>query len=433
MARSPYPLAGEPRDVVEDVARLGGFGVAAHGDAQDTELRWTDWRREIDALEWLNLGTVWREATAVQIARASIGYWFRPSESLAIPMARPVAILEQFDRLARTRRVIALAATDAHGPVPRSYDASFRTITTRVELDASLERNASADAARVIAALRAGRHYSVVDALGTPAAFAFAGRRHGSVVRAGDTVEGDDPITLEGRLAGPPGTVLAWLRDGAVVEETSDSALTHQADGRPAAYRLEARLPNAPGEPSVPWIVSNAIFVGISARRAHTATAPATARIDLTGSGTVAWHAEHDRDSVATITDAASNLVLRFLLGDGPPRNQFVALALPMTPEFASYDRMSFEARSSVPVRLSVQLRASGDHDPPRWRRSVYLDESPRQPTIAFAEMTPVPPNRAATPTSVGALLLVLETTNTAPGTAGEIVFSEIALERSSR
>jgi predicted metal-dependent phosphoesterase TrpH len=33
MGASPYPLAGESRDVVEDVHRLGGFGIAAHPDS----------------------------------------------------------------------------------------------------------------------------------------------------------------------------------------------------------------------------------------------------------------------------------------------------------------------------------------------------------------------------------------------------------------
>ena len=30
---TPYRLAGEPRDVVEDVRRMGGFGMAAHPDS----------------------------------------------------------------------------------------------------------------------------------------------------------------------------------------------------------------------------------------------------------------------------------------------------------------------------------------------------------------------------------------------------------------
>ena len=39
MPASPFPLGGEPRDVVEDVQRLGGFGIVAHPDSPKTELR----------------------------------------------------------------------------------------------------------------------------------------------------------------------------------------------------------------------------------------------------------------------------------------------------------------------------------------------------------------------------------------------------------
>ena len=41
MPASPYPLAGEARDVVEDVRRLGGFGIAAHPDSPKPQLHWT--------------------------------------------------------------------------------------------------------------------------------------------------------------------------------------------------------------------------------------------------------------------------------------------------------------------------------------------------------------------------------------------------------
>ena len=43
LPRTPYPLGGEPSAVVEDVARLGGFGFAAHPDSPRPELAWTDW------------------------------------------------------------------------------------------------------------------------------------------------------------------------------------------------------------------------------------------------------------------------------------------------------------------------------------------------------------------------------------------------------
>src|SRR5262245_62911338 len=54
MTPSAYPLAGEPRDVVEDVRRLGGFGVAAHPHSPKPELRWHDWTAPFDAVEWVN-------------------------------------------------------------------------------------------------------------------------------------------------------------------------------------------------------------------------------------------------------------------------------------------------------------------------------------------------------------------------------------------
>src|SRR5919198_6196041 len=60
MPAAPYPLGGEPRDVVEDVHRLGGFGVVAHPDSPKLQLQWTDWTVPFDGIELLNPDTSWR-------------------------------------------------------------------------------------------------------------------------------------------------------------------------------------------------------------------------------------------------------------------------------------------------------------------------------------------------------------------------------------
>src|SRR4051812_11784204 len=60
MSQTPYALGGEAADVVEDVHRLGGFGVAAHPDSPKSELRWQDWNAPIDGVELLNPDTSWR-------------------------------------------------------------------------------------------------------------------------------------------------------------------------------------------------------------------------------------------------------------------------------------------------------------------------------------------------------------------------------------
>src|SRR5579872_4314772 len=60
MGAAPYPLGGEARDVVADVKRLGGFGIAAHPDSPKPELQWRDWAAPFDGVELLNPDTSWR-------------------------------------------------------------------------------------------------------------------------------------------------------------------------------------------------------------------------------------------------------------------------------------------------------------------------------------------------------------------------------------
>jgi hypothetical protein len=98
----------------------------------------------------------------------------------------------------------------------------------------------------------------------------------------------------------------------------------------------------------------------------------------------------------------------------------------------SGHDRITLRAHASRPLRLSVELRASGEDDPPRWQRSVYLDRTPRTVTILFSDLRPIARNSAGpVPVpSIEALMLAIDANNTLPGTSGEIVFSEIACER---
>ena len=99
LGRAPYPLAGEPRDVVEDVRRLGGFGIATHPLSEKADLAWRDWDVAVDAVEWLNGDSLWRDAPTSRLALAAWTYLFRPVESLARLYERPAA-LARWDTLA---------------------------------------------------------------------------------------------------------------------------------------------------------------------------------------------------------------------------------------------------------------------------------------------------------------------------------------------
>src|SRR6266542_51969 len=99
-----YRLAGEPRDVVEDVHRLGGFGVAAQPDSPKRELQWTGWDTPFDGVEWLNEDTEWRDESYASLAHALLTYTLRPAETLGALVGHARGILDRWDRLAAQRR-----------------------------------------------------------------------------------------------------------------------------------------------------------------------------------------------------------------------------------------------------------------------------------------------------------------------------------------
>ncbi len=80
-------------------------------------------------------------------------------------------------------------------------------------------------------------------------------------------------------------------------------------------------------------------------------------------------------------------------------------------------------------MRVSVQLRLSASNA--RWQRSVYVSPSPAEYSVAVREMTPVdvPAGKPLDLTKVGDILLVVDTVNTAPGSAGEVWISELRVE----
>jgi hypothetical protein len=84
-------------------------------------------------------------------------------------------------------------------------------------------------------------------------------------------------------------------------------------------------------------------------------------------------------------------------------------------------------------MRVAVQLRsgsgtgADGGTTAPRWRRSVYLDETTRSVRLAFPAFTPIGHTATLTAGQIGSLLFVVDTVNTALGTSGQFWLDDIA------
>lgn len=459
MAVAPYPLGGEARDVVEDVRRLGGFGVAAHPDSPKPELRWREWTAPFDGLEWVNPDTSWRVHAQVpgwrarfRLLDALVGYPFRPRETIAELLTTSEGTMYRWEALAKGRRVVVLAGVDAHAklslrnadpgdnryslPFP-GYETSFATLSVHVRPERPLTGDAAADAAVVMRALRAGHLYTAVDGVAAPPSFEFtATNRHGTV-REGDELAVGGPVMLRVRSNAPTGFTATVWRGTAVLASGSGNDFSIEARDGPAVYHAEIRPTGTNHQ--VPWILSNAVYVrDPEASQKLPVRAPADDSTPIfDGRSATGWHVESDRTSLAAMdvapTVAGSELRLRYGLSGSDAVGQVGALASDTPDGVASYDRLTFTARAERPMRISVQLRAvDADGITERWQRSVYLDTVDQDRTIYFDDLTPVGVTRTWRPAfgDVRNILFVVDTTNTKPGTSGRVWIKRAALQK---
>jgi len=275
-------------------------------------------------------------------------------------------------------------------------------------------------------ALAAGHVYTAIDALARPPSFEFSARSGAFSAKAGDGLPLDGPVTIESRVNDPDAT-LVLLERGRVVAE-SRAALSYRGSAEPSVYRVEARLPSAPGNPPLPWIVSNPIYVGSGFEPRVAAVRAEAGKSQAVTAGPGDWTVERDARSQGRAGTPSPDIVaLDYTLGGGVPSGQYVALTH-AAPGLPAWDRLQFRARATRPSRMSVQLRAPVGPDGARWQRSFYLDTDPRNVTIFLDDMRPIGAPASARPdlARVDTLLLVVDTTNSMPGTSGRIEISEV-------
>ncbi len=461
MPASPYPLGGEARDVVDDVKRLGGFGIVAHPDSPKDELRWREWTAPFDAVEIVNLDTAWRQRAAgaswrqkLDLAARLISYPIRPVESIA-SLVEPSTIWEQWTTLARRRHLVMLPGADAHArvgwrttgdpgnggvsaPLP-SYVTSFRTLSVHVRAERALTGNAGGDARMIIRAIRAGHAYSAIEGAASPSSFDFTATNEHGTVHAGDELSAAGPLTLHVRSNAPPGfTTSVW--NGATVvsgdhHEQDFSVQVPESTAGTGVYRAEIR---ATGRlQALPWIISNPIYVRVPTIDVSGGPAVGAATTSLPlfdGRSLTGWNVEQDPTSLGAVNVVETGITRqpalrwRFGLSSGAAAGQFVALIADLTHGAASSNRVAFTIRAERPMRISVQLRTERD----RWQRSVYVEAFNREQTVLFDDLRPAGPTASDKPplADVRSLLFVVDTTNTKPGASGRIWITGPALQK---
>jgi hypothetical protein len=244
----------------------------------------------------------------------------------------------------------------------------------------------------------------------------------------------DGPVEFRIESNAPPGAQIVLLRDGTIVA-SSAPPLLHEASS-PGIYRAEVRLADAPGQPPVPWVVSNPIYAGENAVEQPPRRERGEAeRVAIYTDGPAPdWRIEKSPGSqgaLDVVTRAGgTELSLRYGLGE-QSESPFVAIVAPAGQGMAGFDRVSFRARAAGPMRLSVQLRAPDETRDRRWHRSVYLDDTEQTITVFLAEMTPVGDGSGSLElAAVRDLLFVVDTVNNRPRSSGQVWLDEITFAR---
>ena len=435
---SVYPLAGDARDVVEDIHRLGGWAIAAHADSPQPGLRWRGSQMPVDGVEWLNVDSEWRSHTFSNVAATALRSTIRGPESVASLFRAPAPGLSRWDLLQRGGGSVGLAAVDAHarlgaddeewGSLARlrfpSYTGLFRSVAQVVVLPSPLTGHADTDGKVLQQSLRAGRSYTIIRAFADVVpAIDFEASTHVGRLQMGAHVPPEFGGTLTADVQAAIPARVDLLRDGRILQSSQDR-VQFQIPPASGAYRVEAYLPGH----RMPWLVTNPIYFDrpvVTPPAKPIAAPPQGLRVPV-----ASWRIEAASTSRGAIErDGDDALQWSYQLGAGTPAGQFVALATDASGT-AALDRIAITATSQTPMRLSLQVRVPGGRDGRRWRKSLYFDTDPRTYVVALSELDPVERGSPLRPVvaRVQSVLLVIDTVNAAPGTSGRVRVHDVKL-----
>ena len=188
----------------------------------------------------------------------------------------------------------------------------------------------------------------------------------------------------------PEGARTVLLRDGREVARAEGGTLRMDDPAAEGSYRVEVQLPGAPGDPPVPWILTNPIFFLNAAPPAH-GPSPGEA-VPLPAD--TSWHVEKDRGSSGSVVVSAEEVAFYYRLR-GPSRvSQFAAAVAELRGSPAGSAVIRFRGTA---VRPAPDLRSTAL--PKRWGRAMGLARStlnatPRDIVVPIGDASSRPPGR---------------------------------------
>jgi hypothetical protein len=459
IAKPTFCFSGDAWDALDDIRHLGGFAVIAHPIRPDPKdaVNWTAWDLPGPwGVEVINGHSQWLGASLGR--RLLTGALMPVNAHYAFLRVahRPDAMLKKWDELLQRRDVEGTVGPDAHSRVALSRKIAFRYppyepqlngAQNHVLLDHPLVGEARKDGAAILEAVRQGHSYIAMDALAPGEGFEFVAEGAGRRATMGDTIPADPPPTLRvtGRM--PAKARVRLFHDGAVVRE-GPSPLTIQG-ARPGVYRSEVSVPGW----SMPWVISNPIYVFDDATRARRAAAgawpaptpapPAHAVID-DFNGPTTFGAEFDPSSrMATPpidptggVDGSAAARIAFRLGAPTPGHPYTwcALVSRQARDLSGDRGLVFSVRADGVYRFWVQVRdenpRSSDEQTEWWFASVRTSTAWQRVAIPFDRLFSLNAHTDGRVDldKVRGLVFVLDQRAVPPGTEGTIWIDDLGV-----
>jgi hypothetical protein len=437
-----YVFPPEAQEAINEVNRDNGVSFVAH--PLDRKIPWTDWQaRRFTGIEILSLYQLAKKNLLYGATLFPLQYLLNPNYALTALISYPQKEMAIWDRCNRDGKYFGIYALDAHAKLPLgkkshlrfpSYEATFRILTVYVRVDRELEKDPHAAAATIIAGLRRGDFFSVIESLAAANGFeCYYLEADGRRVEMGGDAEAVRG-TLVLKLPFPFSTDIRIRKDGEVFRTIRDNSRqeVRVAIVEPGVYRCEVSLHSGRFS-GLPWILANPVFV------ARPTAAPASAalmepRTILDGAASY-FQVEKNRRShgeVATTTGEDGRRITRFAfaLHREPAAIDFwTALARRENLDFSGCRGFVFEARGNRAMRFWLQFRTLDKGAESAFQHSFLVGEEWRQIAIPFNRFQRLYGSASAPDLAkVSGFFILIDNGNSFDGSGGELSLRPIGL-----
>jgi hypothetical protein len=458
-----FRFGTDTAEALRDVDEMGGFSIAAHPTALRPNFAWDGWELPgLSGIELFNFFTGWRRQSVPSLGQALVTYPFSATRGLAVALEWDPLLIEKWNEMLSDRDLAAWVGLDAHGQLSLSdsvqipwpgYREVFAMARNHLVLDEPLTGDAELDREAIYRALERGQGYVSFDGIADGGGFRFFAEGASGEWPMGSHISANlvEELRLVASVQAPDGSRLSVLRDGILLTETTEGALSLEIH-EPGIYRAEVRLDTGfvPGGRDQPWIVSNPIFVlppeeieRRATRRESFPPAPSANGMACQPMGEEAWpvafHAEHDPASHMDETAAEStrgSFRIDFQLSEPSDDRPYVwcAVADRTSRDLTGLEAVRFETRGDRVYRIDFQMRdaypESLEEQTEWWATSFKTSPEWQEVVIPFARL------RSISKSSDGRLdvdqtrgmFFVLDAGNTRPGVSGSIEVRDLEL-----